>query len=129
MAARKVFGTIHDSRDQPWANQRVTFVLRVGSFTSATQYPRKRVEATTNSVGYFEVDLWANSDGLLPTTYQCKLPDADEFDFRLSNGVAPINLSELRGLGGFRPKSHKHCSNSFSPIFCRNHKAMGDTGN
>jgi hypothetical protein len=117
MAARKVFGTIHDSRDQPWANQRVTFVLRVGSFTSATQYPRKRVEATTNSVGYFEVDLWANSDGLLPTTYQCKLPDADEFEFRLSNGVAPINLSELRGLGGISTQVPQTLLEQLQPYF------------
>jgi hypothetical protein len=117
MATRKVFGTIHDSRDLPWANQRVTFVLRVGSFTSATQYPRKRVEATTNSVGYFEVDLWANSDGLLPTTYQCKLPDADEFDFRLSNGVAPINLSELRGLGGISTQVPQTLLEQLQPYF------------
>jgi hypothetical protein len=117
MATRKVFGTIHDSRDMPWANQRVTFVLRVGSFTAATQYPRKRVEATTNSVGYFEVDLWANSDGLLPTTYQCKLPDADEFDFRLSNGVAPINLSELRGLGGISTQVPQTLLEQLQPYF------------
>jgi hypothetical protein len=117
MTTRRVFGTIHDSRDMPWANQRVTFVLRVGSFTSATQYPRKRVEATTNSVGYFEVDLWANSDGLLPTTYQCKLPDADEFDFRLSNGIAPINLSELRGLGGISTQVPQTLFEQLQPYF------------
>jgi hypothetical protein len=117
MAARKVFGTIHDSRDLPWANQRVTFVLRVGSFTAATQYPRKRVEVTTNSVGYFEVDLWANSDGLLPTTYQCKLPDADEFEFHLSNGVTPVNLSELRGLGGISTQAPQTLLEQLQPYF------------
>jgi hypothetical protein len=117
MAARKVFGTIHDSRDLPWANQRVTFMLRVGSFTAATQYPRKRVEVTTNSVGYFEVDLWANSDGLLPTTYQCKLPDADEFEFRLSNGVTPVNLSELRGLGGISTQAPQTLLEQLQPYF------------
>lgn len=117
MATRKVFGTIHDSHDAPWANQRVTFVLRVGSFTSSAQYPRKRVETKTNAAGYFEVDLWANSDGLLPTTYQCKLPDADEFEFRLSNGATAVNLSELRGLGGISTQAPQTLLQQLEPYF------------
>jgi hypothetical protein len=93
---RIVKGTIYHGTDQPWANTRITFELKKGSFTANRQYPKDRVVALTDALGYFEADLWVNAEGLQPSKWICRLPDGENFDFVLPTGAIPIDLSELR---------------------------------
>lgn len=100
---RIVRGTIYRGGDTPWTNARILFDLKKGSFTANRQYPQDRIIATTNGVGYFEVELWTNAQGFRPSEWRCKLPDNEEFNFILPIGSTPIDLSELRAATSWSP--------------------------
>ena len=97
MTTVRVFGNIkYPESDLPWANARIFFVLERGSYTSSTQYPSKRVSTQADALGDFEIELWANGEGLRESNWRCVLPDGDNFVFVLSPNVSEVPFSSLR---------------------------------
>lgn len=104
MTLVRVYGNLkYPQSDIPWANAQIVFTLDRGSFTNTTQYLSDRVVVETNSSGNFEVNLWANAEGLIPSAWKCQYPDGDSFTFVLSASNLNVNISSLRTSSEWEP--------------------------
>jgi hypothetical protein len=98
---RIVRGNILKPDLSPNTHASIKFRLNKGSFTQYSQVPKGLIPVLTDTLGNFQVELWANEEGTQSSTYTCYLPDNTTFDFTIhSVGYpAPIELSYLREAG------------------------------
>lgn len=96
MAYRTVYHTILTLDGSPASDRAVSFKLLPGSYTPDTTYIESHKTIRTDNTGYFEVDLWVNEEGDIPSQYLVTLPDGDKFLFVLESGIEPISLAVLR---------------------------------
>lgn len=96
MTTRNIFGTIRKTDGSLWPNYAVKFWRAPNTYTEDDTYPSDEIITITDSVGEFSVDLWCNSEGIVPTAYICQLRGED-FMFSLQPGD-PVNLTQLRDL-------------------------------
>jgi hypothetical protein len=99
MATRRVTGVIRKINNQPWGNAELSFEIDKGTFTTEANFPLNNVQVRTDASGLFEVELWCNSEGTIPTEYICSLPDRARFNFVLTPGTTPVSLQFLRAQG------------------------------
>ncbi len=99
--SRRVFGTLLNGDTTPLVGVVVPFSLQPGSFTGTASLPSDNLSATTNSAGYFQIDLWTNADGLTPSRWRTRLPGGQYVEFLLPyEDGSDIDFATLRSLGG-----------------------------
>lgn len=74
----------------------LTFYRRGGSFGVLESYPPAEYTVTTDGDGSYEIDLWANGEGLLPSEYLVVYPGKEAIRFVLPDSDAPITMQDLR---------------------------------
>ena len=106
MRKREITGQINRIDGKPWVGGEVLFNLEPSSYTSTEHVISQMVKGVVNPEGELKaadgessLELWCNADGLIPSRYECTMPDGETFPFRLNAGEGPISLEALRESG------------------------------
>ena len=99
MTLRAVSDTVLHPNGTPYVNTTIRFVLRQGSYSASAAYtggdPSGNVTAITNASGGYTVNLWANAEGLAPSTYLVAYP-GETFEIIIPAGTGGISMAALR---------------------------------
>lgn len=99
MTKRKVTGYILDLEEKPVVGAHIVFDLMRHSIKNSNYYVSSTATAITNTLGYFEKELWCNEEGDFSTYYVVRIEDEDPIRVILPLGTANIPLSTLEVAG------------------------------